>query len=441
MTDPKMKDEVARDTGAERQRISVIMANFNGEAHIVRAIRSVLEQTHHNLELIVSDDGSSDESCAIVRATMARDRRVRLIESENAACGPATARNRALNMATGDWVAIVDADDIIHPERLSRLLHCAVTLEADLVADDLIHFGEGASQSHKTLLQDLHLNQPIEIDATALVSGNLNGCRNIHLGYLKPLIRKAALGDLRYNEGLRIDEDHDLYLRMLLANARFALIPDAMYLYRRHVGSVSYRFDEQSLRKMIAAQHALLNTLPQTRETLRRAVGKRVKEHELQLKYIHLVEALKSRDGVSAMAQMMRNPRCAPLVLQSLIERGRRNRRKQAAMRECKKIVLCAQGHIRQADHPDYTIIHVPNAPGAGYTPSAARVWGELASLSDDHDLDILAYGRAGQYALGLVPCFRTAQLFSARGEKLTFPATGDYGANAEPYGICAEGA
>lgn len=441
MTDPKVTNEVAGDTIADHQRISVIMANFNGEAHITPAIRSVLEQTHHNLELIVSDDGSSDESCSIVRATMAQDRRVRLIESETAACGPATARNRALNMATGDWVAIVDADDIIHPERLSRLLHCAVTLEADLVADDLIHFGDGASQNHKTLLQDLRLKHPKEIDAAALVSGNLDGCRNIQLGYLKPLIRKAALGDLRYDEGLRIDEDHDLYLRLLLANARFALIPDAMYLYRRHAGSVSYRFDETSLRKMIAAQSALLNTLPRTREPLRRAVENRVKHHELQLKYIRLVEALKARDTVSAMAQMMRHPRCAPLLLQSLIERGRRSRRKPSTTRQCKKIVLCARGHVRQADYPDYTIIHVPDAPGTGYTPSAARIWAELASLSDNHDLDILAYGRAGQFALGLVPAFKTAQLFSAGGEKLTLHATGGHGATTQSFGIFAEGA
>lgn len=441
MTDPRVNNETAGAVISARQRISVIMANFNGEAYILRAIRSVLEQTHDNLELIVSDDGSSDESCTMVRATMARDRRVRLIESESSACGPATARNRALNMATGDWVAIVDADDIVHPERLSRLLHCAVTLEADLVADDLIHFGEGVSQGHKTLLQDLRLQHPREIDASALVSGNLDGCRNIQLGYLKPLIRKAALGNLRYDEGLRIDEDHDLYLRLLLANARFALIPDAMYLYRRHAGSVSYRFDEASLRKMIAAQHALLDTLPRTRETLRRAVESRVKHHDLQLKYIRLVEALKSRDAPSAMAQMVRNPRCAPLLLQSLIERGRRNRSKPLVKRLNKKVVLCAKGHVRQADHPDYEIIHVPDAPGTGYIPSAARIWAELASLSDNHDLDILAYGRAGQYALGLVPAFKTAQLVSAGGEKLTLHATGEHGESAQPYGICAEGA
>ena len=439
MIDPSVRNEIPVGYVEDRQRISVIMANFNGEAYIARAIRSVLEQTHTDLELIVSDDGSSDKSCEIVRATMAQDHRVRLIEAKTAACGPATARNRALNLATGDWVAIVDSDDIIHPERLSRLLHCALTLRSDLVADDLIHFGQGALRNNRTLLQDLRLSQPMTIDATALVSGNLGGCRNIPLGYLKPLIRRATLGNTRYNEALRIDEDHDLYLRLLLENAGFTLIPDAMHLYRRHAGSVSHRFDKASLHKMIAAQQSLLGALGPEKATLGQAIKKRMQDHELQQQYICIVSALKTRNTVFAAKQVLRNPRCVPLLVQSLIERGQRQKVKQGIARQRKKISLCVAGASQQVGNPDYTIIHVPDAPGFYPAPSAAPVWAELAALACEHDLDIVAYGRPGQYALGLVPYFRTAQIFSVQGEKLTKRTDEDIVANKNSLEILAE--
>ena len=109
-------------------RVTVIMANYNGATHIAAAVRSVLRSTEKALELIVSDDGSSDDSVAIVRGI--RDARIVLLESERAT-GPAAARNRALAVARGAWIAIVDSDDFIHPERLERLLPCHGQKAAD----------------------------------------------------------------------------------------------------------------------------------------------------------------------------------------------------------------------------------------------------------------------------------------------------------------------
>ena len=74
--------------------VSVIMANRNGELYLERAMRSVLDQTHRQIELIVSDDGSTDGSRAIIRCLAEEDSRVRLIESP-VGTGPGAARNRA----------------------------------------------------------------------------------------------------------------------------------------------------------------------------------------------------------------------------------------------------------------------------------------------------------------------------------------------------------
>ena len=120
--------------------------------HIAAALTSVLSQSLADMEVIVSDDASPDESVEIVRRVMATDRRVSLIESTQNR-GPAAARNAALHVARGEWIAIVDSDDLIHPERFERLLATARDLDADAIADDLLFFSDTPSDA-KTLLGD-----------------------------------------------------------------------------------------------------------------------------------------------------------------------------------------------------------------------------------------------------------------------------------------------
>ena len=396
------------------QRISVIMANFNGQAHIRRAIESVLGQTYRNLELIVSDDASSDESSRIVREMMSIDDRVRLIVAKTTS-GPAGARNRALQAASGDWIAIVDSDDLIHPERLARMRHSAVTLHSDLVADDLIFFGDDPSERHRTLLQDLYLSQPEDIDALALIDGRVLGRRATSLGYLKPLIRRGAIGDTRYNEELRVDEDHDFYLRLLLGGAKFTLIPDALYLYRRHAASVSHRFNAAKLQPMVRVQEKLLEELAGHQEDLCRALARRIGKHIDQLQYARTVEAIQSERYANALWLLMRHPRSWALLLTSLRERALRKRHRHAPARIGVKLILCLPGVVAPEDCPGSMVVHVPDVPDAGWAPSSARTWSYLAHLSSKHDLDITAIDRPGAFALGLVPRFRSAQVVGTR--------------------------
>jgi len=127
--------------------VSVIMANLNGAAHIAEAVRSVLRQTERSLELIVSDDGSSDDSLEIAQAAANGDPRLIFLNSERERTGAAATRNRALAVARGRWIALVDNDDVIHPERLERLIRAAEADGADITADDLLIFYEDGSQA------------------------------------------------------------------------------------------------------------------------------------------------------------------------------------------------------------------------------------------------------------------------------------------------------
>lgn len=98
--------------------ISVVMPVLDEERLVGRALRSVLEQTFADFELIVVDNGSTDRTKEIVAEVAARDARVRLIEEPEP--GTYVARNRGLSEARRPWVAVQDADDVSHPERFAR---------------------------------------------------------------------------------------------------------------------------------------------------------------------------------------------------------------------------------------------------------------------------------------------------------------------------------
>jgi glycosyltransferase involved in cell wall biosynthesis len=97
--------------------ISCIVPVFNGERYVRETLESILAQSHRPLEIIVADDGSTDRTASIVAGF---GDRVRSVKQSNK--GPATARNLGLSMATGDFVAFLDADDLWHPEKLERQL-------------------------------------------------------------------------------------------------------------------------------------------------------------------------------------------------------------------------------------------------------------------------------------------------------------------------------
>lgn len=101
--------------------VSVVMPVYNAAAWLPRAVESVLAQSHRNLELVAVDDGSLDDSLAILQAFARSDARVR-VQRQVQNGGVAAARNAGLAAARGDYIAFLDADDWWHPAKLERQL-------------------------------------------------------------------------------------------------------------------------------------------------------------------------------------------------------------------------------------------------------------------------------------------------------------------------------
>jgi len=302
-------------TGA-RPVVSVITANFDGAAHLPAAIGSVLGQTLGALELIVVDDASTDDSAAIAAAAATKDPRVRLFMQDRNA-GPGAARNRAIAAARGGFVAILDSDDLMAPDRLRRLVARAEADSADLVADNLQAFDDGADgEAGQPFLDPVWFAAPRWIALSDVIGSSRMYARRPGLGYLKPLIRTAPLraSGVRYDERLRIGEDYDFLLRLLAKGLRLRLEPKAGYRYRRHVASTSHMMAEDHVRGMLAADAAFETDFPDLPADVRRAQAARRRSLERALAYGEIIRRLKAGDVGGGLARSLGEPRVWPLL-------------------------------------------------------------------------------------------------------------------------------
>lgn len=131
-------------------KISIIMPAYNSETYIERSIKSILNQTHYNLELIIINDGSKDNTNIIVEEMMRKDSRIVYFEIENS--GSAVARNIGLENATGDYLSFVDSDDYIDEKMVEILLTSALEYNSDIVG---CSFDRIPSSDKKPVFNDL----------------------------------------------------------------------------------------------------------------------------------------------------------------------------------------------------------------------------------------------------------------------------------------------
>ena len=210
-----------------RPLVSVIIPVYNAEAHVGQAISSALDQTYENIEVLVVDDGSTDDSADIVESMVAEDTRVEVIRQENK--GVAAARNRGIRQAKGEYIAPLDADDRWFMPKLERQV------------DRMVEGGPALGLVYSWWL---YINQRGEIFQYAgrpRFEGDVFEA-HVHQNFVGngsvPLIRRAALENVGlYDEGFRTHgaegcEDWDLTLR-IARQYDFGLVPDHLSVYRR----------------------------------------------------------------------------------------------------------------------------------------------------------------------------------------------------------------
>ena len=200
--------------------VSVITPVFNAAATIETTVRSVLSQHMGDLELILVDDGSRDDSPTIIRSLASEDSRIRFVLQE-ANTGPATARNVGLSVARGRYIAFLDSDDLWLPEKLSRQLDFMRDQDSPLTFTAYRKIRMDGSQSNV-------VSAPESVRYDDLLKTN-------SIGMLTAMYDREKVG-LRLLPEIRKRQDYALWLSILRDGheAKGLDEPLALYRIRRH---------------------------------------------------------------------------------------------------------------------------------------------------------------------------------------------------------------
>lgn len=225
--------------------VSVIIPAYNAERFIRQTLESVLAQTYQNIEVLVVDDGSQDQTGEIVREFATRDDRILLLTQPNS--GVAAARNLAIQHSNGEFVAPIDADDIWHPQNIEKQVKCIMQADSSV----------GVVYSWSFDIDEK--NQPTGNFHASTIEGKVYATLLCHyfLGHGScSLIRRNCLDKVNgYNPQLKNScEDWDLYLR-IAENHEFKAVPEFLACYQKKNNGLS-----QNLASMKEAHTSILES-------------------------------------------------------------------------------------------------------------------------------------------------------------------------------------
>lgn len=284
--------------------VSIVLPTYNGARYLPQAIESCLQQTHSNLELIIVDDASTDDTPAIIARYAQRDPRIRPHRNPANRKLPASL-NAGFSLARGDFLTWTSDDNCYRPNALAEMLAC-LQQRPDI---HLVYAGMTWIDANDATLRYDPPRPPSDLPLGNCIGACFLYRRQVH----------QTLGG--YAEDRFLVEDYDFWLR---ATLHFQLQPldRDLYLYRTHDASLS---GQQPLRVRLASERLLLERLPQLHWLTRRARGNA---------YWSLGHAARQRgDHAAALKFTLRAARYIPLtVLRREIGRLRQDRALRPAL-------------------------------------------------------------------------------------------------------------
>lgn len=211
------------ETKAVTPVISVVLPVYNSDKYLREAVESILSQTFNNFELIVINDGSTDDSLGILKEFKKLDERVRLVSRGNRGI-PATL-NEGISIARGEWIAIMNADDIALPNRLERQLQWLEQTGSDICGSWVKFFGT----AERRILKHPQTDAAIKM---GLMFGSMFAQPSV-------MMRTDLVKKLQYDKNWKVAEDYDLWERAMRAGWKMTNVPEVLLLYRQHNEQIS----------------------------------------------------------------------------------------------------------------------------------------------------------------------------------------------------------
>lgn len=236
----------------QSQKLSVIIPIYNAEKDLNRCVKSVLNQTYKNIEVILIDDGSTDKSSEICDFWKHKDNRVSVYHLKNE--GPSHARNFGLNIAQGRYVAFVDADDFLNEEMYEKLIekmiseNCEMAIckwmihDLDEKKEQIVNIGTTGKIKAEKLKEIIASND-------VLGGGGYPWNRVIDLKSIQDQKKKQ----IEFREGLKVYEDKIWILEILDCIKNVVLVDYIGYNYELSKSSLSHRSYSSKIEDLLAA--------------------------------------------------------------------------------------------------------------------------------------------------------------------------------------------
>ncbi|MCM2504074.1 glycosyltransferase [Aureimonas altamirensis] len=283
--------------------VTFVIAAWKAADTLPAALHSALAQAGVEVECVVADDCSGDGTADAARAL--RDARIKIVSLDRNG-GPGAARNAAMRLATGRWLAVLDCDDSVRPDRLARMIARGERMDAEIVVDN-IEIAENG-RSHPMFPEALLRRTP-DISLEAFILSNRMFRSRFNFGYMKPILRRDFVLEhgIRYPDGLRIGEDFIFLASAMAHGGRCVVEPEAGYVYAVRQGSISRVLHAHHVEALIAADAAFL-AAHRLSGPESAAMAAHRKSLDDAAAFLEVVRHIKDRSIVGALRQGLANP-------------------------------------------------------------------------------------------------------------------------------------
>lgn len=238
----------------DNELISIIVPVYNSEVYLKKCLDSLINQTYKNIEIVIVDDGSSDNSNNICNQYAKKNTKISITRTENH--GVSHARNIGIDKCKGKYIVFVDSDDYISNDMIEKLHNVVVKEKADIAMCDIVKVDEKYNQIFETKNKDKKILSNSEYMYNIFDFDYSYGYP-INKIYIKELFKKV-----KFNENVHFMEDFTFVCDIINNSKKIVYIPDKMYYYlQRKDSAIHSNFNEKWLSRIDTQKYIIDNYL------------------------------------------------------------------------------------------------------------------------------------------------------------------------------------
>lgn len=234
-------------------KISVIVPVFNASDHLEKCIKSILNQKYQNIELILINDGSTDDSERIINKYLQKDKRIIYRKKENS--GVSDTRNIGLSLSSGDYITFVDADDEVKPNIYFKMIEKLTNSDCEIC---FCSFYEVFSDREKIVAFPWEDNKVfshkeiLDVFIPRIIGVHGNEKETVFGAVWRAMYKKEVLKNIKFNRNIRVAEDVLFNIDCLINSKSIITTNEPMYCYNQYIGSTlkSYKKDSYERSKI-----------------------------------------------------------------------------------------------------------------------------------------------------------------------------------------------